>query len=710
MARGIPAFDSVWVDALMQEGRITPFQARQIHAGSGDQLLAGDCVIADQIGATGYAQLFRGQRVGDMHLVIVLAAPISSLRKAELEHDLETLVERSSRLTSDGVIPIQNAELSDDGEWLRAQAPDTHGETLSAGQWLVPHGRLPPDAVLEIARQMSATMAELDRHEVLHSDISTRTLWFTNDGNTLLLMPGARAIIHPEEGYAHADLPPDALDYVAPERIIDGTTTAVASELFACGALWWHLLAGRPPFPGGDTITKLRNIQRCRVPDIRTIAREADARLCEAITRCMRHDPTQRGDSFDKLATQLGKSTQRGRTALANCVRAHRHPKVQFRAARASHSSRWPIISATAATIAIGASVFLWSQHSAKTTQLPVANLNSQPNRAAEAPSEPPSTHNNATAPTDESSQVVVITADEARRGQLPFLRPGMTIRGAKGGEVIFNVAPNGVVIDVPHVRFENIHFRMDAQTREDPAMIAASSRWIEFAQCSFQTSFPPGSVSLGKRLPFAISCRDTQVVVEDCIFRSVASAIAPASGSDTRIDLNNCLFLGPGAIARLRGSSKRQASVSLELTNVTVREATCLLDYLHDAGSEGEPAISITAQNCVFAPQFGAGLFLVRSSRSPQQFLQRVALNGEGSLLDDDAEIAIWERHDGIAKPIDSAPFAIDGLIRTEVEFVGPQIRFPSSSELKTWTGPSRGDRPPGADVRRLRLPNDLD
>ena len=45
LARGLPLFDSVWIDALAQARILTPFQAEQINAGKGASLLVEDFVL-----------------------------------------------------------------------------------------------------------------------------------------------------------------------------------------------------------------------------------------------------------------------------------------------------------------------------------------------------------------------------------------------------------------------------------------------------------------------------------------------------------------------------------------------------------------------------------------------------------------------------------------------------------------------------------------
>ncbi|HXT58719.1 MAG TPA: hypothetical protein VN699_08785, partial [Pirellulales bacterium] len=59
LGRGLPAFESVWVDALAQARLLTPFQAVEINAGRGAALEVGPYVLHQPLPAAGYARVFR---------------------------------------------------------------------------------------------------------------------------------------------------------------------------------------------------------------------------------------------------------------------------------------------------------------------------------------------------------------------------------------------------------------------------------------------------------------------------------------------------------------------------------------------------------------------------------------------------------------------------------------------------------------------------
>jgi len=62
LARGLPLFDSVWVDALAQARILTPFQAGEIRAGRGDSLRVGPYVLCRRLPSPGYLECYLARR------------------------------------------------------------------------------------------------------------------------------------------------------------------------------------------------------------------------------------------------------------------------------------------------------------------------------------------------------------------------------------------------------------------------------------------------------------------------------------------------------------------------------------------------------------------------------------------------------------------------------------------------------------------------
>jgi hypothetical protein len=301
LARDLPRFESVWVDAAAQARILTPFQAAEINAGRGERLRIGDYVLCESVGWPDYVASYRARRLASGEVVSLVVVENAGARTDEIVAGLQALAAAFDRPRSEHLAPVTEVAL--DGNRIGAACRWIEGRT--AATWMAHNGRMPPEVVLEIARAMLAGLVELEKAGICHGDISAQGLVLTSSGRVALLAPGVRAIVRPQEGYAFADLRPEAYDYLAPERIADGTGPTALSDAYACGCVWWHLLCGRPPLAGGSSLAKLRAAQAAEIADVRRLVPDVPGPLAAALSACLDPQPRGRSESMARLAATL---------------------------------------------------------------------------------------------------------------------------------------------------------------------------------------------------------------------------------------------------------------------------------------------------------------------------------------------------------------------------------------------------------------------
>lgn len=367
LAGGLPPFESLWIDALAQTRLLTPWQAMEINAGRGSSLKAGPYVVYERLATLGYATIFRArQREGGGFVRLAVASNDVDVNDAERR--LTLLVSKAAEVDVQPLSPLVQQGL--DGRRLWAASPWFAGRT--ARQWMMGHGRLPPTIVLEIARQMLIGLVACERAGVIHADLGADQLWFDARGSLRLPEPGLRSVWRPLES-ATTDLPAECYDYTAPERLDGSRLCNARGDLFACGALWWHLLTGRPPFAGATAEAKFHSLQTAKLCDIRHVAPETPEALAAAIMRCLARDPEQRPESLAVLASTLGDATKKGQRRLARQLKP-RADRGRFRLTggawrRAPQASTWV---AAAAGALLASLIIGWPAISPQLDQLAV--------------------------------------------------------------------------------------------------------------------------------------------------------------------------------------------------------------------------------------------------------------------------------------------------------------------------------------------------
>ena len=740
LTRDLPAFESVWVDALAQARLLTPYQAVEINAGRHSRLQVGSYVIHQPLPSPGYSRVFRAWDRESRRWVRLSCFDAPAKAAADMANRLKTLVRLSAKLPSESnLLPV--IAFGVEGETAWTVALDARGQT--AAEWIVHHGRFPPAAVADIARQMVAGLIDCERAEITHGDLGAREILLDAKGKVWLPEPGLHPAIRPEEGYGHAALPGEAFDCLAPERVTSGAPADSAGDLYACGCLWWQLLAGRPAIPGATGLAKLRAAQTIKITDIRQIAPDVDAALADAIAQCMERDPKRRPRSFQELAERLGAAPRTNRRALAKAAtRSSR--SFQFAspiAAIAVRSSRWTTRGIAAAGVLASAIVGIWPLFANK------LESNAGPN------AEPPQSLGNAavsvngadaaparlslTAPVERISaadeviqaswtppeNVLELEADRPLRiPELP-LSAGQTVRGRAGRRPQVVVPPGGLEIDFEDVRFENIDFvsGLAATPKNGPsrALVRLRAWQATFVGCSFQS--PRGDQSPGQSQPAAVewlgrgrAADDAelelptgQLSFERCVFNRVSAAVRCRLDAALVFHFDDVLHLGPGPLVVLTEAPQVDEPVSLAISHVTLRDAAGLIECHYRDLQDAMGRMTIQASNCAFMPAAGKSLFLFRGNSPPEPLTEQLVWSGQGSVLAREAPLAIWETAQGrmLAAPEDS--IQVEGLVRTEVGFAGDADDGPSASRIVRWQVPLQSPDPPGIRESALESPD---
>jgi serine/threonine-protein kinase len=705
LAGELPLFESVWVDALSQARVLTPFQAAEINAGRGEGLRLGPYVMQRGLASNGLGHWFVARHVGNGALVRLMRAGCE-LGQVRVIGQLQALIQDLQGLEHPGLLPPIEAGAAAGDIWIACK----HVEGVCAADWLAHHGRLPPLAVLEIARQTAAALAALEPRGRLHSDLGARQLVLTRAGQAVLALPGVRAILRPAEGYTRLDLLPEGYDYLAPERIAGGTPPDTASEAFACGCLWWHLLCGRPPLSGGDALGKVRSAQQARIADVMRFAPETPPLLAEAIRACTQSDPRRRPRSMIELAAQLGPPDKTGRAAVVQSLQpiastiAGRRRKGRAPLPAASDGSLFS--TAVAALLIAGLGVW-WLGN--RETKLPLNSIGGSVTEADVAGQA--TTPAVGQAPTSPHADELVLSGDRVQLERF-HLRPAQTIRSAPGKRALVLVPPGGFVVESEDLRFENLDFAPSVRPteRDGPsALIRLRAERATFIGCSFQAAEALRHLitAIEWQGSTASAAPDTwqsgRLQLEDCLFGRVAAGVSVGRVGAIRLAMTNCLHLGPGPWIRLAEAPARDEPCLIALSHCTLRGARALLELSFDA-AEGDRAgeFHIQADDCAFSPATPGGL-VIAASPNGQTLLRRLRFSGQGSILSLEAPLALWQTSDGAHRQLPDDEIEATGLVRSRMVFAGEDVSQPVASRVVRWQAPLASPDAPGILERPL-------
>ena len=148
------------------------------------------------------------------------------------------------------------------------------GQTLA--EYLAAYGPPPWGHTCEYVRQAALGLQHACEQGMVHRDVKPHNLMLTPEGEVKILDFGlARLGGFAEEPVAPATesaAPPagattgpltttgtviGSCDYMAPEQAGDAHRADIRADIYSLGCTLYHLLSGRPPFPGGTSWDKL---------------------------------------------------------------------------------------------------------------------------------------------------------------------------------------------------------------------------------------------------------------------------------------------------------------------------------------------------------------------------------------------------------------------------------------------------------------------
>ena len=171
--------------------------------------------------------------------------------------------------------------------------------------------RAPVEQVLDISFKCAKALDFSHSKGVLHRDIKPSNIMLTKDG-VPKIMDFSIAEINAQPGGLTGVV--GSPMYMAPEQVRNeqlGPTT----DLYALGAVMYHLLAGEAPFYADDVRKLFVLIKSQPAPSLQLIRPELPVQICEIVERMLSKDPLDRYQTGGELATALTRLSDKIKSA-----------------------------------------------------------------------------------------------------------------------------------------------------------------------------------------------------------------------------------------------------------------------------------------------------------------------------------------------------------------------------------------------------------
>ncbi len=266
------------------------------------EALASRYEVLDTLGEGGMGMVYR---VRDRETTEILAL---KLLRPEIARD-PAMMERfkneirlAHRITHKNVCRIYDFNRVDDLACFTMEYVD--GESLRA--YLKRAGKLTPERVIDLARQIAAGLSEAHVQGVVHRDLKPENVMLGRDGLVKLLDFGIARALGSDTATARTIM--GTPEYMAPEQS-QGKAVDQRVDLYALGLILYESLTGRRAFSGATPVEiALKQLKEKPLPP-RKLLPSTPPHLEAVVLRCLEKDPARRFSGAVELQRALVQPT-----------------------------------------------------------------------------------------------------------------------------------------------------------------------------------------------------------------------------------------------------------------------------------------------------------------------------------------------------------------------------------------------------------------
>ncbi len=267
----------------------------------------GDYELLEEIGRGSMGVVFKARQVSLNRLVAVKMLLHGDFSTEESVRRFHTEAEAAASLQHPNIVAIHEIGVHEGRHYFSMDFVE--GQTLSA----LADGRLlPARQAARYLQAISEAVHHAHQHGVLHRDLKPANIIIdardqpriTDFGLAKRLDRDAPPTLNPQLTCSGQVL--GAPSYMPPEQAAGKQTeTGVPSDVYAIGAILYHLLTGRPPFLADTLHEILRQVQDGAPPSIRALNPALPRDLQTICLKCLRKAPRERYPTAAALAEDL---------------------------------------------------------------------------------------------------------------------------------------------------------------------------------------------------------------------------------------------------------------------------------------------------------------------------------------------------------------------------------------------------------------------